>query len=255
MKHLSILFCAILTIQVSAQNAVKKYFPQHLDNQEATVVQVSGKLFQYAAHFVPQDIDDDVPVESAKEMLSNIQSFMLVKVDSLADSRKEYRLGVNKLEGQYEELIRVSDKENNVSVMIDESNDIIHEIVAVISTDNEFVVAALTGELKMDEIQKLLSKIESEKMGEILDKTDIDLEEMKVYPNPTSVESEFMIQVPQKMVGGTINVYDNTGTRVESLPATDAEMKISTSDKPAGQYYIEIQNNGVSLKKKLIVVR
>jgi len=100
MKYLSLIFCALISIQLSAQNAVEKYFSNHLDNQEATVVQVSGKLFQYAAAIAPDNIEEeeDFPVKDAKEFLQNITSFTLVKVDSLANSQDEYRRGLNSIE-------------------------------------------------------------------------------------------------------------------------------------------------------------
>ena len=256
MKHLLIIISVLFVFQLSAQNAVEEYFPQHLDNQDATVVQVSGKLFQYAAHFVPEDASNkEIPVKNAKEMMSNIKSFVLVKVDSTINSIREYHTGINLLKDNYEELIRVTDKDNNVSLFIDETDDIIHEIVGIVSTEKEFIVAALTGEMKLSQIQNLVSKIESNEMKSILNSSDIDLEDMKVYPNPASSQGVVVVQVPKKMIGGSINVYDMNGSRVLTQSATDKDQKIQTNNLNPGNYIIEVQNAGVILKQKLIVVQ
>jgi len=116
MKYLLLIICGIISFQLSAQNAVEKYFSNHLDNQDATVVQVSGKLFQYAAAIVPDEMEEseDFPVKDAKNFLQNITSFTLVKVDSLFNSQSEYKRGINSLGDEYEELVRVRDKENHV---------------------------------------------------------------------------------------------------------------------------------------------
>lgn len=259
MKYLSIITCLILSFQLSAQNAVEKYFSNHLDNQEATVVQVNGKMFQYAAVLVPDEtdeLDEDMPVKNVKEMLANITSFVLVKVDKLENSKKEYRSGIKKLEASnYEELVRVTDKENNLSIFIDETNDVISEIVGVISTEDEFVVAALTGTIRLDQVQDIISNMQSEDMNSILKTADIEFEEMKVYPNPASANSDFVVQVPKKMMGGTITIYDMNGAKVSAHNANDKEVRLQTTSMTPGQYIVEIQNAGVSLKKKMILVQ
>ena len=257
MKYLSLIICAFVSFQLSAQNAVEDYFSNHLDNQEATVVQVSGKLFQYAAKFIPDDELEDMPVEDAKDMLSNITSFVLVKIDSLNNSKAEYRSGIRKLEGSgsYEELIRVSDKENNFSLFIDESNDVIHEIVGVVSTEDEFVVAALTGEMRLDQIQNIIAKIESTEIKSVMRGVDVNVSDMKVYPNPTTSDNELMVEVPEKMIGGTINIYDMSGSKVMSITAEDRQHTISTDNMSSGQYVVEINKAGVTLKKKLVVTQ
>lgn len=256
MKYITIAFAFLISLQLSAQNAVEKYFSNHLDNQEATVVQVSGKMFQYASHFVPENIEDeDMPVKNAKEVLGNIQSFVLVKVDSLNNSRKEYKNGIQLLENKYEELIRVTDKENNFSLFIDESNDVIHEIVGVVSTGNEFIVAALVGEMKLDHIQDIIAKVQSEQIESIMESADVNIGEMKVYPNPASADTGFSVDVPTKMIGGVVNVYNAAGVKVHTQSASESNVKINTELMTSGQYYIEIQNAGVVLKKKVILMQ
>lgn len=256
MKYLSLIICGLISFQLSAQNAVDKYFSNHLNNEKATVVQVSGKLFQYAAALVPDEIssDEEFPVEDAKDFLSGITSFTLVKIDSLDNSQSEYKRGINSLGAQFEELVRVRDKNNKVSILIDETNDVIHEIVALVTTENEFLVAALTGELRLDQVQDIVSKIQSENVQSLMEGADVNLAEMKVYPNPTTAGVQLMIEIPQKMVGGNINVFDLSGNLIKSMDVTDKRAEINTDQLGAGQYIVEIDKAGVTLKKKFIVV-
>ena len=256
MKYLSPIICVLISFQLSAQNAVDKYFSNHLDNEEATVVQVSGKLFQYAATIVPDEMEgeEDFPVKDAKDFLSSITSFTLVKVEALTNRNEEYKRGINSLGDEFEELVRIRDKDNKVSILINETNDVIHEIVALVTTENEFIVAALTGEMRMDQIQDIVSKIQSEDMQSMISSADMNLEDMKVYPNPAQKDAQMVIEIPQKMIGGNITVFDLSGNQVQTMDATDIQSEISTSGLAAGQYIVEINKAGVTLKKKFIIV-
>jgi len=256
MKYLSLIFCALISIQLSAQNAVEKYFSNHLDNQEATVVQVSGKLFQYAAAIAPDNIEEeeDFPVKDAKEFLQNITSFTLVKVDSLANSQDEYRRGLNSIGDEFEELVRVRDKENKVSILIDETGDVIHEIIALVTTENEFIAASLTGEMRIDQIQDIVSKIQSDDMQSIMRTADVNLEEMKVYPNPATRDAVMIMEVPEGMIGGTATVYDMSGNQIKTIDVSDVKTEIVTSGMSEGQYVVAMDKAGVTLKKSFIIV-
>jgi|GEM_PF-651381 len=256
MKYLSLIICGLISFQLSAQNAVEKYFSNHLDNQDATVVQVSGKLFQYAAAIVPDEMEEseDFPVKDAKNFLQNITSFTLVKVDSLSNSQSEYKRGINSLGDEYEELVRVRDKENKVSILINETNEVIHEIVALVTTENEFVVAALTGEMRIDQIQDIVSKIQSEDMQSIMSTANVNLEEMKVYPNPATSNAQMMIEIPQTMIGANATIFDMNGNQIRTLTIEDSKTSIDTNGLSEGQYVVAVDKAGVTLKKTFIVV-
>lgn len=256
MKYLSLIICGLISIQLTAQNAVEKYFSNHLDNDEATVVQVSGKLFQYAAAIVPEEMesDEEFPIKDAKNFLGNITSFTLVKVDALKNSNEEYKRGLTSLGSEFEELVRVRDKDNKVSIMIHESNDVIHEIVALITTEKEFVAAALTGEMKLDQIQDIISSIESKEMESIMRGVDVELEDMKVYPNPTTPNSTMVLEIPEKMMGAEAVIFDMSGNQVRTMTINDRKTEIDTNGLSEGQYVMAVDKAGVTLKKSFIVV-
>lgn len=256
MKYLSLIICFFISFQLSAQNAVEKYFSNHLENEEATVVQVSGKLFQYAAAVVPDNLetDEELPIEDAKEFLSNITSFTLIKVDELENSQSEYKRGLNSLGSEYEELVRVRDKDNKVSIMINETNDVIHEIVALVTSDKEFIVAALTGEMRIDQIQDIVSKIQSEDMQSIMRGADVKLDDMKVFPNPATPNAQMVIEVPETMIGGKATIFDMAGNQIRTLDVKDSRNEIDTQGLAEGQYVVAVDKAGITLKKTFIVV-
>lgn len=258
MKYLFIALGLVLSLNVSAQNVVEKYFNNHLDNPDATVVQVSGKMFQYISKVVPEDIADeeDMPVEDAKEMLDNITSFTLVKVDDIANPVAEYRSGMRALGEEYEELVRVADKENKVSILVHEENDVIYEIVGLVATENEFVAASLTGTLKLDQIQNIISKMEDAEMTSVLRNKEVNLDKMKVYPNPVngSDASSVTVEVPENLVGGELIMYDLDGKVIHKTKADQSVVTLTPDYLANGNYIIEVAKSGVSMKKKLIVV-
>jgi len=256
MKYLSLIICGLISLQLSAQNAVEKYFSNHLENEEATVVQVSGKLFQYAAAIVPEEMEgeEEFPVKDAKDFLGNITSFTLIKVDELANSSSEYKRGLNSLGSEFEELVRVRDKENKVSILIDESNDVIHEIVALVTTDKEFIAASLTGDMRLDQIQDIVSKIQSEEMQSMMKGADVNFEEMKVFPNPATPDAQMVIEVPKNMIGGQATIFDMSGNKIRTIDVKDSRNEIETDGLAKGQYVVAVDKAGITLKKTFIVV-
>lgn len=258
MKNIITAVALILSFNLSAQNIVEKHFSNHLNNPEATVVQVSGKMFQYMAQVMPDEIekDEDIPVEDAKEFLSNITSFTMVKMDAVENATSEYRRGLRQLGDEYEELVRVSDKANKVSILVQEENDVIYEIVGLVATEGEFVAASLTGTMRLDQIQDIISKIENEEMKTILRDKDINMGAMKVYPNPVSGRdnTSFQVDIPENMIGGEVRVYDLDGKLIHNQAANQTSMTLTPDFLSNGNYVVEVEKDGVSLKKKMIVI-
>jgi hypothetical protein len=78
--------------------------------------------------------------------------------------------------------------------------------------------------------------------------------EVKVYPNPTSANSEFTIEIPEGMVGGKITLFDASGTKVRTVNAVAENTILKTSELSAGNYFIEIQKETVTMKKQVIII-
>ena len=88
----------------------------------------------------------------------------------------------------------------------------------------------------------------------MMEGADVELGDMKVYPNPATSDAQLTVEIPQKMIGGSITVYDLSGNQVQKMDATDNRNEINTDGLAAGQYVVEINKAGVTLKKKFIVV-
>jgi hypothetical protein len=259
MKYLFLLAALCLSFSfTSAQNVIEKHFQSYADQEDITEVFVSGQLFKYAAHFV-DDEDfgelEEVGVEDAKDFILSIQSFQLIKVPEIADANSEYNRGLSKISNSHEELIVVRDNNNQFSLHVDENNGIVSELVGIGISENEFIVFSLLGEMDFDNLGKLVSKIQMENFAKNSIVSEIDIDEMKVYPNPASTEGILNIDVPQSMIGGNARLYDINGNVIQQFKIEQQQQKLQAEGLTPGYYVVELQKDAVSMKKKVLVAR
>ena len=255
MKNSIVFLLAIcFTFTLSAQSFVDKNYSDLMDDERSTVVFVSGKLFDFASYI---DVsNEEKEVQDLKEMITSIEAFSLVKSDHLNDPVAEYKKGIQSISSDYEELVRVRDKQNNVSLHIDEEDGIVYEIIALASTeDNEFIAASLLGEIDLNQVSKIVSKFQEEGMPLLTDIEELELEDVKVYPNPAQSNARITLEVGESLVGGTARVIDLNGKVIATYDITNSNTQISTDDLADGQYFVEASKENVSVKKQIIVLR
>ena len=225
-----------------------------MDDERSTVVFVSGKLFDFAGYVDVQNEDEEV--KNIKKMITSIEAFSLVKSDHLSDPIAEYKKGVQSISSDYEELVRVRDKQNNVSLHIDEEDGVVYEIIALASTENnEFIAASLLGEIDLEQVSKIVSKFQEEGMPLLTDIDELELEDVKVYPNPVQSNARVTLEVGESLIGGTVRVIDLNGKVMSTYDITQSNTQISTDDLIDGQYFVEATKENVSVKKQIIVLR
>ncbi|MEM9549184.1 MAG: T9SS type A sorting domain-containing protein, partial [Bacteroidota bacterium] len=79
--------------------------------------------------------------------------------------------------------------------------------------------------------------------------------DMKVYPNPANLSSEINLDVPEAMVGGKAVLYDANGAKIKTFDVTKRTETISTTNLKAGNYFVELNKESISMKRQLIVVQ
>lgn len=90
----------------------------------------------------------DEDLKQARKIFSKIKSFELVSMEDLATANQEIKNITSKTKN-YEPLVVIKDKQDNVSVLIREKNGIIYELVGYGSSDNDFFAFSLEGELNL----------------------------------------------------------------------------------------------------------
>ncbi len=233
------------------QNIIEEKFQHLYDNEKATVVHVTGKLFSYANHF--KDTQDE-DLNKIAEFASTIDAFTLVAMKEWPNSTNEYKNGMDYIHQDLEELVRVRSEEGNFSLYIDETNDVVNELVGI-GTDNEnFVVFSLTGEMDLEQIGKMASQINLDGFDELETIESYDISSVKVFPNPVQGSERISIEIPSEMDNAKATLFNEDGKQVATRTVRSGKQSLDFGNLSSGVYFIDLEKDGVNVKKRIIVV-
>lgn len=241
----------------NAQGIVEKYYSDLEEDETTTSVFVSSHMFEMIAKL---DIEsDDEEFNKAKDFINKVHSFSLIKTEPVDNAMALYKKGHSQLRNSHEELVRVRDKDTRINLYVDGDDETIYEVAFIGVVDGEFIAASLLGELRYDQISDLINEMEdmSSKEGSFRSMSKIasvGAGDMKVYPNPSSSNTQLTVEVPENLVGGTARLIDNNGQVLKEVTVDGANQQISTDNVPSGTYYVELAKEGVSIQKKVIVL-
>ena len=254
MKKVSLLACFICSVFIaSGQNFVTNNYQGFIDQDNSTVVQVSKLAFQMASEVISGSDDEDV--QEVRDIISQVESFQLVKVDDLDNAQSEYSNGVGKLSNDYDELLNVKDGSDRFSLHIDEDNGTIYELVGLGYDEGDFVAFSLVGEIPLDQIGEIIGKIQSEQMSDVEGFSTLKVSEVNVFPNPVSAQNVFNLEVEQELVGAKATVVDINGQIVHSFTINNQVEKVRTNGLKNGYYIVAIEKGPVTVKKKINVIQ
>ncbi len=243
----------LLSIPMFGQNIIDKYYSDFAAREDIKSVYVAGKLFNYASYIETDDED----IQEFKDFLTSITSFNLISVPKLENPKKEYQWGKKRIAKNFEELLTVREENTNFSFYIDEEDGIIYELVGIGTAEGDFIVGTLTGEIKLDKVADMIAKIDGDQEGtELLKRfSGSGIANVNVYPNPVNQGSIINIEIPEEMIGADANLLSVDGAVITTKRLGSTNETISTSDIVPGQYFVNIESGGVSIKRKVIVLR
>ena len=161
----SFLFAACLMaapLSMAAQNnAIEKFFNQYMDDEAFTIVQVTPKMFQMIAKLDIKDKD----YADAKAVLQDLKGLWILSTDNNPKAPQLYKEAISKINTQeYELLMTIRDKGENVRFWTKESNGIINELLMLAGEHNEFTLISFIGKIDLDKISKMSNKIKIDGM-------------------------------------------------------------------------------------------
>lgn len=249
-KIFNLLFVLLIVKIGYSQNFIERQYTSLINDENSTRVVVSGKLFEYAATFVKGS--EEPESKEIGELIGQVKGFDLIS-SKVSDPRSEFTKGMKALNG-FDELIRVKSEDNNVAILIKESNDIIHELVGLIANKDEFVAFTLEGKFNMNQITELAKKIEGDELKSISRSLNFGDDNIKVYPNPINKNGTISLEIPQKFDGGTVSLVDNTGKIVLTQNISGEKMELATKGITNGSYTVKIANSTTTVNKKVVIV-
>ena len=176
MKYLSALI-TVLFLAVAAQaqtDAISKYFEKYMDDENFTVVYVSGKMFTMLSRI---DIDE-LKDEEAKAIMEVAQTIKGLRVLVSEVNPLQYYKEAQKMitTDEYELLLTVRDKGDNVKFWVVDDGKIISELFLLVGSADEFVMVSFIGDIDLQKISKLANTLDMkgakhlEKLGDRIEK-------------------------------------------------------------------------------------
>lgn len=132
--------------------AQDNYFDKFADMDEVTSVYISKAML----NLMPDMKAEGVNIGGVASKLDNIQILSCEKPDIIAKLKKELEF-INPKNG-YEELMRIKDEGEKVTIYLKHYKSGKKEFVLLNSEKDEFTVIVITGDLTLQEIQGVINK-------------------------------------------------------------------------------------------------
>lgn len=143
----------LMSMGAFAQNdAIAKFFNKYEQNEDFSVVNISGKMFSMMAN-VTGDTEEQKALIGA---ISKIRGLKILKKDEARNSRELYKEALSMIPSKdFEELMSVRDKDKDMKFFTKEAGGKISELVMVMGGNDEFMVMSIFGEIDLKEIGKI----------------------------------------------------------------------------------------------------
>jgi hypothetical protein len=148
----------IMTISMAANaqnDAITKFFGKYQDNPEFTQVTVSSKMFGL---FTNMDVEKPEDKEIL-EAISKIKGLRVIAKEDARDSRELYKEALSIVPKDYEELMFVRDKDEDMKFLIKESGGKVSELLMIAASNDDFKMLSLFGDIDLKKISRIGSKL------------------------------------------------------------------------------------------------
>lgn len=149
---------AMMTMSLVANaqsDAITKFFGKYQDNPAFTQVTVSSKMFGL---FTNMDVEKPEDKEIL-EAISKIKGLRVIAKDEARDSRELYKEALSIVPKDYEELMFVRDKDQDMKFLIKESGGKISELLMIAAGNDDFKMLSLFGEIDLKKVSRIGSKM------------------------------------------------------------------------------------------------
>jgi hypothetical protein len=134
-------------------DAIGKFFGKYIEDGRFTVVSVSPKMFRLLAKVNWDSIPSDL-----KQTVSKLQSLRILSTESTP--QQFYKEALTRIDmKEYEELITVRNKNENVRFVVKESGGTIRELLMIAVDDDGFTLMSFVGDIDLDKMSRLSSSM------------------------------------------------------------------------------------------------
>jgi len=159
----SLLSVLLGSFAIGQDNAIDKFFSKYEENEDFTVINVSPRVFPMIAKVTSENENKDY-----KELVEGLKGLKMVTTSK--DPNKYYQEVIAKIpKKEYEELVTVKEKGQNIRFMTKGSGDKISELLLIVGGGSDFMLLSIVGDIDLNKIARLANKMNI-KGSEHLDK-------------------------------------------------------------------------------------
>ena len=107
-------------------------------------------------------------------------------------------------------------------------------------------------------IGEIMNKVQShggENFTDIINENEIEITNMKVFPNPITSDNKITVEIPENLVGGEGLFIDLNGKVISSFEIKSQVKELSTTGLSPGYYFISLTKEGKTVKRKVNVIQ
>ena len=135
------------------EDAIGKFFGKYIEDGRFTVVSISPRMFRLLGKANWDSIPADV-----RQTVTKLHSLRILSTESTP--QQFYKEALSRIDmKEYEELITVRNKNDNVRFVIKESGGIIRELLMIAVDDDGFTLMSFVGDIDLDKISQLSSSM------------------------------------------------------------------------------------------------
>lgn len=160
MKKIGTLIFAVLvaaSAAMSQSKTIEAFHSKYKDDRDATVVSLSGGLFELLSQVASWD-ESDEEAQAISRIAENIKSMNILQIPlykSGFDNDDIDKMRADLGKENYKELMTVRDGSENVYFLTQGDKNTVKNMLILIKEDNEFAVLSIDGSLEMKDLSYL----------------------------------------------------------------------------------------------------
>ncbi|RLD19619.1 MAG: hypothetical protein DRI71_11545 [Bacteroidetes bacterium] len=142
------------SLAFAQEDAISKFFGKYEMDEDFTHVTITSRMFGLFANLDTEDEEDKELIDAVSKVkgLKIIAKDDITKEEADALYKEAFELIPTK---DYDELMSVREKDNDMKFLIQEKNGVITELLMVMHGDNEFFLLSLIGDIDLKQISRL----------------------------------------------------------------------------------------------------
>ncbi len=141
-----------VSLNALAGEGFDKLYSKYSASDGITSINLTQSMIGLASKFIGEnDVD-------AKNLLESVKGVKLLIAET-TNSKLKSDANILIKGGNYEELMKIKDGDDNISIMVQENGDIIKEIIVMVDSVDEFVFINLNGNIDPQQVGKVLKTL------------------------------------------------------------------------------------------------